>query len=242
MTQKIGHRGASGYEPENTLISFQKAINLGADMVELDVHLTKDKEVIVMHDETLDRTTNAKGELKKKNLAEIKKIRTKENNQEIPTLQEVIDEVKGKVEINIEIKLEDTAIEVMKVVKRNNIENNVVISSNHVKSLQIVKEISPNVRRALLYYATKTDPGLPVLVFFSRIAFPYVGNLIFRRLKKSQAGYLNLTYHLANKRFVKKLHELGYKVNVWTVNNVKDIRKMKNIGVDGIITNYLDRI
>jgi glycerophosphoryl diester phosphodiesterase len=242
MTQNIGHRGASGYEPENTLISFKKAIELNVDMIELDVHLTKDKEVIVLHDETLERTTNGEGDVRKKYLFEIKNYRTKEKQQEVPTLQEVIDEVKGRVEINIEIKLEDTAVEVMKIVKRNNIEKDVVISSNHPKSLQVVKRMNSNVRTALLYYATKTDLGLPILVFFSRIAFPYVRKLIFKRLEIAQAEYLNLTYYLANKKFVTKLHELGYKVNVWTVNEVEKMKELKQDGIDGIITNYPDRM
>ncbi|MBL7047785.1 MAG: glycerophosphodiester phosphodiesterase [Candidatus Marinimicrobia bacterium] len=242
MTHNIGHRGACGYEPENTLISFKKAIDLGVDMIELDVHLTRDKEVIVMHDETLDRTTNGKGRLRDKNLSEIKSYTTKDKKQPIPTLQEVIDVVKGKTEINIEIKLEDTAVEVLEIVKKNGIENDVVVSSNYPKSLQVVKKMNPNVRTALLYYATKTGPGLPILVFFSRIAFPCVKKLIFKRLRAAQADYLNLTYFLAKKRFVNELHKLGYKVNVWTVNKKHMIKKMKKVGVDGIITNYPDKI
>ncbi|MBU1075400.1 glycerophosphodiester phosphodiesterase [Patescibacteria group bacterium] len=242
MTQNIGHRGACGYEPENTLISFKKAIELGADMIELDVHLTKDNEVVVIHDETLNRTTNGKGGLREKDLSEIKSYRTKEKDQEIPTLQELIDEVKDKVEINIEIKLEDTAMEVVKIVKRNGIEKNVVISSNHAKQLRAVKDAAPDVRTALLYYATKTDRGLPVLVFFARIAFCCIKKLISKRLKQAQAEYLNLTHFLTKKKFIDELHELGYKVNIWTVNKAKTIEKMKKIGVDGIITNYPDRI
>jgi len=104
MVLKIGHRGASGHEPENTMISFNRAIELGADMVELDVHLSKDNQLIVIHDETLDRTTTGQGKIKGKTLAEIKKLRTKKKNQPIPTLPEVINELKGKVKMNVEIK------------------------------------------------------------------------------------------------------------------------------------------
>ncbi|MBU2236018.1 hypothetical protein KKA01_03090, partial [Patescibacteria group bacterium] len=188
------------------------------------------------------RTTNGKGSLREKDLSEIKSYRTKEKDQEIPTLQEVIDEVKDKVEINIEIKLEDTAMEVVKIAKKNKIEKDIVISSNCAKTLQAVKKITPNTRTALLYYATKKKLNFPLLVLFSLIAFCCIKKLIFKRLKQAQAEYLNLTHFLAKKKFIDELHELGYKVNIWTVNKAKTIEKMKKIGVDGIITNYPDRI
>ena len=94
---KIGHRGAKGYEPENTLISFQKAIDLNVDGIELDVHLSSDGEIMVIHDETIDRTTNGKGFVKPLYCIGIKKI-------EIPTLTEVLDLINQKCFINIELK------------------------------------------------------------------------------------------------------------------------------------------
>ena len=118
MVLKIGHRGACGYEPENTLLSFKKAIELGADFIELDVHLSEDKHLIVIHDYTLDKTTKGKGKVSEKTLKEIKSYRTKEKNQQIPTLQEVIKAVKGKAKLNIEIKGVNPAKEVAKLIKK----------------------------------------------------------------------------------------------------------------------------
>ena len=113
---KIGHRGADGYKPENTLISFQKAIDLNVDGIELDVHLSLDGELMVIHDETIDRTTNGKGYVNKMTLQELKGFRIN-NNQEIPKLKEVFDLVNHQCFINIELKGIGTAKPVVDLIE-----------------------------------------------------------------------------------------------------------------------------
>ena len=105
---KIGHRGACGYEPENTLRSFKKALDLGVDTIELDVHKTKDEATVVIHDEKVDKTTNGTGFVADKSLEEIKKLDAGKG-EKIPTLEEVLDLVNRKAQVNIELKGEGTA-------------------------------------------------------------------------------------------------------------------------------------
>ena len=125
MFLHIGHKGAAGYAPENTLASFQKALDLGVDMIELDVHKSKSGEIVVIHDDTVDKITNGKGKVGELTLKELKKLdvhfgsETKLTRpmsgaeqirkEKIPTLKEVLDLVNGKIKINIEIKARDTA-------------------------------------------------------------------------------------------------------------------------------------
>jgi glycerophosphoryl diester phosphodiesterase len=113
---KIGHRGAKGYEPENTLVSFEKAIEMGADGIELDVHLSLDGHLIVIHDETIDRTTNGKGVVNQMTLQELKSF-TINRKYTIPTLEEVLDLVNQRCFVNIELKNQDTAEKVVQLIK-----------------------------------------------------------------------------------------------------------------------------
>lgn len=242
MVLKIGHRGACGYEPENTLLSFQKAIELGADMVELDVHLSKDQHPIVIHDVTFDRTTTGKGKITQYTLKQIKKFRTKEKNQPIPTLQEILVELKGKVRINIEIKGVQSARQVAELVLKNEMEQEVIVSSSRLRSLKTIKNESSEIETALIYYSTKTRWGLFVFTIFSIFVFPVIKQIIVKRAKYAKVDYLHLYSIFATKRFVTKLHQLGFKVNVWTVNSRNRINKMIACGVDGIFSNYPDRI
>jgi glycerophosphoryl diester phosphodiesterase len=242
MVQKIGHRGAWGYEPENTLVSFQKAIELGVDMIELDVHLSKDKHPIVIHDETLNRTTTEKGTVAKKTLKEIKNYRTKEKNQPIPTLQEVFDQFGNKVKINVEIKGAKAARRVADLIEKNKVEQSVIVSSSKLRSLKIVKKKLPKTEIALIYYSTKTVWGLFIFAIIAVLIFPITKRIVIKRARKARADYVHLYFLFATKGFIAKLHKLGLKVNVWTVNNEKRIRKLIANGVDGIFSNYPDRI
>ena len=119
-TRIVAHRGGAGDAPENTLLAFKKAIDLGCDVVELDVRLTKDNQVVVIHDDDIDRTTNGRGKVAKMTLKQIKKFNCEEK-QKIPTLQEVIDLCKGKIDIYIELKAEKTAKPVYDLIIENDI-------------------------------------------------------------------------------------------------------------------------
>jgi len=240
MVLKIGHRGACGYEPENTILSFRKAVNMGMDFIEFDVHLSKDDNVIIMHDDTLDRTTDGAGKISEKNLDEIKKYKTIQKKQEIPTLQEVIKKLKGKIKFNIELKDIKSAKKVVDLINKNKIEKDVIIASNCVKSLNLVKEKSPRLKTSLEYYATKTRKRGYIFIAFSLLIFPITKIIITKKAKSAKVDYIHINHYLITKNFVEKLHKLNYKVIAWTVNDVSLVKKMISKKVDGIITNYPD--
>ena len=147
---KIGHRGANGYAPENTLVSFQKALDMNVDGIELDVHLSVDGYLIVMHDETIDRTTNGKGFINQLTLKEITSFRINDTI-EIPTLEEVFDLVDKKCFINIELKNHDTAEKVVALIEKYVAEKNwkyadFIVSSfdwNAVQQVRFLNEKIP---------------------------------------------------------------------------------------------------
>src|SRR3970040_2024295 len=151
---KIGHRGAKGYEPENTLISFEKAIDFNVDGIELDVHLSLDGKLIVIHDETIDRTTNRKGFVNQLSLQELKSFRI-ENKYEIPTLTEVLDLVNKRCFINIELKGIGTAKPVVDLIthyisKKNWDYTDFLVSSFDWKMLEEVELLNPKIRIGVL--------------------------------------------------------------------------------------------
>jgi glycerophosphoryl diester phosphodiesterase len=223
---KIGHRGANGYEPENTLISFQKAIEMGADAIELDVHLSSDGHLIVIHDETIDRTTNGKGAVNQLTLQQLKSVRINEKH-EIPTLKEVFDLVDKHCFINIELKNQDTAEQVVQLIERYISEKNwnhthFLVSSFDWNALQQVRFLNEDIRIGVL---TETDMDLAIS---------------FARFIKAEA--LHPDFQLLTNEYTTKIQEKGIRVFPWTVNKKEDIQKIKSFKVDGIITDFLDRI
>ena len=150
--------------------------------------------------------------------------------------------MKGKTKINIELKEAGSAEEVAKLIKKNRIKKDVIISSNYIKNLTTTKKILPGIKTALIYYSMETKWRGKLFISFSLMIFPITKWVILKRAKSANVDYAHLNYHLVTKNFVSKLHKLGYKVNVWTVNHPKTITKMINKKVDGIISNYPDRI
>lgn len=223
---KIGHRGANGYEPENTLISFEKAIEMGADGIELDVHLSVDGHLVVIHDETVDRTTNDVGIVNKMTLEEIKAVRINKKF-EIPTLEEVLDLVNRRCFVNIELKNGETAEKVVRLIEEYIATKNwnyahFIVSSFDWNALQQVRLLNDAIRIGVL---TETDLNLAIS---------------FARFMKAEA--LHPDFQLITKETVTTLKEKGILVFPWTVNDSDAIKKIKDFGVDGIITDYLDRI
>ena len=223
---KIGHRGANGYEPENTLVSFEKAIEMGADGIELDVHLSLDGHLIVIHDETIDRTTNGKGIVNQLTLAELNAVRINEK-YEIPTLKEVLDLVNQRCFVNIELKNQDTAEKVVQLIEhyisdQNWNHSDFIVSSFDWNALQQIRFLNDTIRIGVL---TETDMDLAIS---------------FARFMKAEA--LHPDFHLLTNEYVAAIKEKGIPIFPWTVNEIDDIQKMKDFGIDGIITDYLDRI
>ena len=223
---KIGHRGAKGYEPENTLISFQKALDMQVDGIELDVHLSADGELIVIHDETVDRTTNGNGLVNTLSSRELKQFRINEHH-EIPLLSEVFELVNKNCFINIELKSYETADKVVELIEKYVFEknwnyNHFLISSFDWNALQQVRFLNDEIQIGVL---TETDLDLA-------LAFA----------KFIQAKSIHPHFHLLNKENVSKIQSKKIDVFPWTVNEREDIEKIKAYKVNGIITDFPNRI
>ena len=240
MILKIAHRGASGIEQENTLRSFKKAIELHADMIECDVHLTKDNHAVIIHDETLNRTTNGAGPVSHYTLKQIKTFNAG-RGEKIPTVQEVINLVKGKCKLNLEIKGKKPAQEVAKIISKKKAESFTIVSGNSVKALQEIKKINPKIKTALVFLATNTDIGQILFDIIARIFLPITRKVIVKRARKAKVQAISLGKTLATKRTIDYLHRNKLKVYLWTLNKKKDIIKYQSRNVDGIFSNYPDR-
>jgi glycerophosphoryl diester phosphodiesterase len=223
---KIGHRGARGYEAENTLASFQKAIDLKVDGIELDVHLSTDGELMVIHDETVDRTTNGKGLVNSFTKTELQNFSIEANNK-IPTLSAVFDLVDRRCFINIELKSFETAAKVVTLIEKYIHEKNwkytdFIVSSFNWDALEEVNFVNPEIPIAVL---TETD--LDKALAFAKII---------------QAKAINPDFQLLNIENTKKLQQNGFKIFPWTVNETADIERMQSFNVNGIISDFPDKI
>jgi len=223
---KIGHRGAKGYFAENTLESIQKALNFGVDAIEIDVHRCKTGELMVIHDFTLDRTTNGSGEVAKKSFTEIKALKV-ENEFEIPLLTEVLDFIEGKCTINIELKGLNTATATAKIIKKYIAEKNwtykdFIVSSFQKNELFQMRKLDEKVALGILSKASVTEA------------------IELGKLLKASAIHPSLG--IITRDNVKASHKAGFNVNVWTVNEPEDIQRMREFGVDGIISDFPDRL
>lgn len=223
---KFGHRGAIGYLAENTLASIQKAMDLGVDGIEIDVHLCQTGELVVFHDFTLERMTEGIGAIAMKSLEELKALMI--NDQfKIPTLLEVLDLVDKKCLLNIELKGERTAFEACKSIqlytetKGWEFADFIVSSFNH-NELKTVFNINKNIPLAVL-----TESNIDEAIHFAETIM-------------TKAIHPN--YQLLTKDKVNELQNLGYKVNTWTVNEPEAIALMKSYEVDGIISDFPDRL
>ena len=223
---KIGHRGAKGYEPENTFVSFQKALDMQVDGIELDVHLSSDSEIIVIHDETIDRTTNGKGFVNTLSLLELSAIRI-DGKYEIPTLKEVFDLVNQDCFINIELKSYEATDKVVSLIEKYVAKkgwkyDRFLVSSFDWNALQQVAFLNDKIPIGVL---TETDLDLA-------LAFA----------KFIQAKSIHPHFHLLTKENTAQMQEKGLQVFPWTINEVEDIQKIKTFNVNGIITDFPNRI
>lgn len=224
MTLKIAHRGASKYAPENSLEAFRKAIKLKADVVEFDVRQTKDGRIVVMHDESVDRNTDGSGLIKNLTFKEIRKFHLP-NGELVPTLQEAFDVLKNKCICKIHIKDRLIANKIAKIIKRNHIENSVIITSVIDSSLKKIKKIFPKIKIARGGFETK----IPI-------------KDLIKKAKRVKADIVGIHRSIITKKLVEELHKNGLEIHVWPVNDKRTIEKMKKIGVDGITTKYPDKI
>lgn len=223
---KIGHRGAKGYEIENTVISFQKALDMHVDGIELDVHLSADNEIMVFHDDTLDRLTNGKGLISSFTLLELKRFLI--NAQEtIPTLREILNLIDKKCYVNIEVKsyeVTDPAVTLIEeYVKNKNWKyDDFLVSSFDWNALQQVRFLNDEIHIGVL-----TENNLDLALAFAK----------FVKAKSIHPHFLLLT-----KENTAQIQAKGLQVFPWTVNEIEDIETIKSYNVNGIITDFPDRI
>ena len=214
----IGHRGAAGYEPENTIKSILKGIECGASAIEVDVRRTKDGIMVLMHDETVDRTTNGEGKVSELTLAEIKCLDAGKGER-VPTLFEVFELLKERnVILLVELKEIGYEEEVVSMIKDFNMLNRVYITSFHKSALNRVVEIEPNMKTGLIF-SSNTLRNMKIA-------------------EKLNVDVIVPKYQLVNRNFLRSCRRLGFKVFVWTVNRAIDVVKFYRLGVDGIVTDY----
>lgn len=223
---KIGHRGAKGHAPENTLISFQKAIDLGAHGIELDVHLSSDGELMVIHDQTVNRTTSGEGSVIDLSAKELKLLRIDQQHK-IPTLEEVLTLIDRKIFINIELKGPGTAKPATLMITKYIAENqwsydHFIVSSFDWNALLEVRALNPEINLGVL---TQTDL-----------------DLTFGFAQFLKAKSIHPYYHLLTKEKTRLMQEKGLQVFPWTVNEPEDLSLIKSFDVDGIISDFPDRI
>lgn len=240
----VGHRGAGGLAPENTIAAIKVGLDNKVDRIEIDVHQSKDGKIVVMHDESLDRTTNGKGMIKDKTWDEISnldagyKFSPEFKNEPVPLLEDVIQFIAGRAVLIIEIKggseyYPGIEQHVVDVIRENNAMDWCLVHSFYTGVLEKLHQIAPELELHKLF-AVKF-PLLPIMLvdggleFYSFRKHPYISEY-------------SLFYRFANRRIIKKLHRSGKKVNVWTVDDAETANKLLKLGVDGIITNYPDKI
>ena len=223
---KIGHRGAKSLEPENTLLSFQKAIEIGVDGIELDVRLTADGELVVIHDETIDRTSNGNGFVNQFTLKEIQKFRI-HTTQEIPTLKAVLELVNKKCFINIELKEIETAEKVVALIEdyvtnKNWNYSDFLVSSFNWNAIQNVRFLNSDIPIGVL-----TESDLEMAFTFAKFL---------------KATTIITHYLLLNEAEMLDIQNAGIKIFAWTVNEKEAIEKMKTLKINGIISDFPDRL
>ena len=225
-TMVIGHRGAMGHETENTLASVQKALDLGVDMIEIDVFKVRSGEIVVFHDETLERLSNAGGRIEDYNIFDLKKV-TLDGNHKIPMLQDVLKLIDHKVPLNIELKGAGTADRVNFIIEYYVKERgwkleDFLISSFNWNELRDMRKLNKNIAIAVL------TEGNPIE------AIPMA--------KELGAVAINPHYKMLTKENVEEIKGEGFKIYTYTVNEPEDIEKIQDLGVDGIFTNFPERL
>lgn len=230
----IAHRGVPHIAPENTMASFISAIEMGADGIETDVQQTKDGHLVLIHDEKVDRTTDGKGLVKDFTLDEIRKLSAgvkfnrKFKDQKIPTLEEFLELVEGKdLLINIEIKsgvvlypgIEKHTID---MIHKYHLDKNIILSSFNHYALVTCKEIDSSIKTGILYMEGLVEP--------------------WEYARKIGADALHPFFYTVRPEIIGDMKKSGLIINPFTVDGQREMEAMIDLGVDGIITNYPDRL
>ena len=239
----IAHRGGAGLWPENTLFALQEAAKLGADLSEIDIHMSKDGVLVAIHDETIDRTTNAKGLVQDLTLAELKKLDAgyhwtndeghtfpfRGQGIKIPSLSEIFSAFPKQV-INIEIKQNDPPIvaALRELITQHKKTKQVLISAFNSRTMKVVRRLCHNIATA----ATQSE-----LNRFSKLS-----KLFLTRPFLLPAITLAVPYDIVTPHFVKAAHKKNIRVDVWTVNEIEKMERLLTLKVDGILTDFPDKM
>ncbi len=232
----IAHRGFSAEAPENTLTAFRRAIAAGSDVLELDIHLSKDHEVVVVHDRTLERTTNGQGRVADFTLKELKNLEAglwmgpQFSGERIPALKEVLELAQGRIGVNIEIKnpspgpyaIREIADRALQEVKRAKMLEVTLFSSFNPLALEQIQALEPAARVALL-----CDKDW---------------NLLQEVTGGKSWPVLNLRKDFLTQEKIARIHQEGMKINVYTVDAEEEMEQFIRWGIDGIITNHPGRL
>lgn len=226
----IGHRGAAGHMPENTMPSFEKALELGADALEFDVALTRDGIPVVIHDDTLDRTTDGRGPVEAASFAEIAGLDAgawKTVPTHVPTLEEVLREYAPRTLLNLEIKMSPRRVEIVdacaEAVRAAKAEEAVVFSSFDHDALRLLRHVLPEARIGVLSVATGFEHAM-------------------RCAAEIRAENVHPPVVLVGPVLVARAHAAGLRVWTWTANSREIIRAAVAAGVDGIFSDFPERV
>ena len=228
-TINCAHRGASGHAPENTIAALEKAIALGAGMAEIDIQQTADDRFAVFHDDNLDRTTNGAGPLWEKTLAELQALDAgswfgpEYAGERVPSLEDVLETTRGRLPLNIELKLHGHERQLVDLVIRtlhdNNIEDRCLVTCfDHRVAVAVKQADSALTVGAILGRQQDTD-----------------------RIFTLPVDVLSTEKSLVDEDFMAAARRAGKQVHVWTVNEPEEMRRLIDLGVDAVITNYPDR-
>jgi glycerophosphoryl diester phosphodiesterase len=217
---RIGHRGAAGHVPENTLLSIQRAIDLGVDLVEVDIRRTRDGELVLLHDKRVNRTTNGSGCIGDLSFEEARRLDAG-LGQAIPSLREALELVRGSVQLMIELKEPGIVPEVMNLIEDCHSSQEVILASFHHPALIEVRRLQSSAR---------------TLALIDRVP----ANLDFA--KNAEVTHVGVNIGSVAEEFVRNFHRANYQLFVYTVNDERDIRRLSDLAVDGIISDYPERI
>ena len=229
----IGHRGAAGHAPENTMVSFQKGLELGADLIELDIHMTRDGALVVKHDGDVSRTTNGRGRIREMTLAEVRELDAgawfdpRYRGERVPTLSEVLEWAKGRIPLVIEIKGDPLPArgveeELLGMLRTRDMVDSVMAISFHHPCVRRLKELEPALATGILYTGRLVDP-----VAAARAAL---------------ADSVRPAWSYWTREGVEAVHAAGLTASAWNADEEPVMEYLVGLGVDSIGSNYPDRL
>ncbi|MFC4104310.1 glycerophosphodiester phosphodiesterase [Paenibacillus xanthanilyticus] len=236
----IAHRGASGYAPENTMAAFELAVEMKADYLELDVHLSKDGELVVLHDETLERTTDGAGMVKERTWAELSaldaggKFDPAYAGERIPLLREVLDRYAGRIGILIELK--KTALYPGIEEKLAELIEDYDVAARALQAGQASPIMIQSFDRESVRLLAKRLPDIPRAVLIHPDEHPLSPSTLADLA--TYADYINCYFEVLDRKLIRDIHALDRKVMAWTLRDEREMERIARLGVDGIITDY----